>query len=130
MNTTATSYKLKEAEQQMRLEDFRKGELASLESEIALGRAMLENAKNSGNVLLARDLLGVIGGLVRSHRQAREREGELLDKAAVVQLGREILQILDEEFAGTNGHAERMDRATDRLFAAIAAAKNETESKS
>lgn len=125
---TAENYRLNEAKQQSRLEEFRKSEnLAGLEREIALARVLLESATNANNLVLVRDLLATIGTLVKAHRVQRERDGELLDKTAVSQLGRQIVDILAEEFGDVPDFADRMDRTAERLCGAIAAARNQTE---
>lgn len=122
---TAENYRLNESKSQERLEQFRKSEnLAGLEREIALARTLLESATNANNLLLVRDLLATVGALVKAHRAAREREGELLEKSAVVTLGHTIIGILGDELCDLSDFEERMDRVTEKLFAAIAAAHN------
>jgi hypothetical protein len=122
MDTTAENYRLNEAKQQARLEQFKRSAgLATLENEIALARTLLE--ANQGNVLLVRDLLGVIVALVKTHRQQRERDGELLERSAVEKLGEEMITILAEELGGFDG--ECIDRIANRIAIAISSARNE-----
>jgi hypothetical protein len=123
---TAERYKLNEAKQQARLGDFlQTADLSTLQNEIALARTMLESASNAGNTVLARDLLGVVSALVKTHRQQREKDGLLLDKAAVVELGNEIAVILADEFADVvDDFPERMDRTAERIAGAISSSRS------
>jgi hypothetical protein len=128
MDMTADNYRLHEAEQQTRLGEFLKSEhLATLEREIALARVLLETAANANNLLLVRDLLAVLGNLVKAHRAQLEKDGELLNKNAVRKLLEEIAELVTEEFNDVPDFPDRMDRVADRLSSVVTAARNETE---
>jgi hypothetical protein len=120
---TKEQYRLREAEQQARLGEFlTSSSLASLENEIALARTLLETATNAGNVMLVRDLLGVIGKLIHTHRQQMVQDGQLLGKAAVETLAESIVSILIEELDGID--PRKIDIVADRISGAIGAVRN------
>jgi molecular chaperone GrpE (heat shock protein) len=127
MHEQRTNYKLAEQAAQQRLNDWidpieNQGDLSR---ELALARSLLEQAVQTGNTGLAKDMLGVISNLNKAHRIEQIRMSEYLSKAIVIRLGRQMAELTAEEFADVPGWEDRLGRVLERMTLAVSEARNE-----
>lgn len=108
-------------------------EMRSLRDEIALARAVIE--KRLGEIHTESDFLAACG-TVNSYLQTIEKLvsschrmevslGNLLNKASIFALGKELVEILIEELEGVPGYEEIVDRISAKIASAIAEQENE-----
>ena len=120
------NYRLAEQRQQERLAEFQlESATHDLSDSIALTKTLIESAANAGQMLLVKDLLGVLANLTKAHRIEQIRTGELLSKQAVRALGHKLAMIVAEEFEDVEGFEQRIDRVCERVQVAFAKAQNE-----
>jgi hypothetical protein len=103
-------------------------ELKSLREEIALARAMIERRLNL--VESNADFLNACGTvntylltlerLITSCHRLEVNLGNLLSKAAILDLAKDIVSILMDELQEVPGYEEIVDRVSERIIAAIA----------
>jgi len=103
-------------------------ELKSLREEIALARAMIERRLNL--IESNADFLNACGTvntylltlerLITSCHRLEVNLGNLLSKAAILDLAKEIVGILMSELEHVDGFEEIVDRISERIIAAIA----------
>lgn len=120
-------YRLNEAKAQARLNEWldTPENTGDLTRELALARSLVEQAVQSGNTSLAKDLLGCISNLNKAHRIEQLRTSELLQKSVVIRLGYACAEIIGEEFSDVPGWEERLARASERISLLISGAKND-----
>jgi pantothenate kinase type III len=99
--------------------------VSDLASEIALVRAMIEKSVNAGNIAQANGLLQTLGRLVAAHETARREENEVLEKAVVLavarQLGEMVADAIQDRF---DGWEDVLDHLADSWQLTIEEAKN------
>jgi len=90
-----TKYKLTDAERQRRMDEFAETDQpAALAAELAAARLMVEEAMNAGHYNLAAALLQTVAKLGNAHTASQLRVGELLEKAAVMRIGRQLVDLV------------------------------------
>ncbi len=125
--THTTKYKLADAERQKRMDEFAQTDQpAALAAELAAARLMAEEAINAGHNTLAAGLLQTIAKLGNAHTASQLRLGELLEKAAVLELGTQLVGIISEEIAGRfDGWEIAVEAICNHLTATIQDTDNE-----
>ena len=118
---TKENYRLVQAEQQKRLDQFAQGDVVSLEREIALCRSIIEQAANAGHTALANNLLVTLSKLIAEHERARIRSRDLIPRDRAMSLAREVYQAVIAEFEDIPGWEERMVRVAARVTRSIEA---------
>jgi hypothetical protein len=118
-----TAYRINEAKYGERLAELKSSPtLDSLTDEIALCRAMIEDALNGGkanSAPLVRDLISVLASLVKVHRQQRVEDGIVLERSALARFTAAIVQIVADELHGLPQWESVIDRITCRLSEVI-----------
>ena len=96
-----------------------------LESDLHLARLLCEKAVNANNVGAAVALQNVIAKLSMASEQAKYRKGELLAKAAVLQLAEKMVGILAANISGKFiGWEEAIDHVRDDILTITCEARN------
>lgn len=103
-----------------------------LESDLHLARLLCEKAVNQGNIGAAVALQNTIAKLSTASEQAKYRRGELLAKAAVLQLAEKMVGVLANNIAGKFlGWEDAIDRVRDDIITLTCETRNpELENKS
>jgi len=117
------SYRLHEVKYGARLAELKSSPaLDSLADEIALCRAMIEDALNGGkanSAPLVRDLISVLASLVKVHRQQRVEDGVVLERSALARFTAAVVEVVADELHGLPQWESVIDRITGRLSEAI-----------
>lgn len=93
-----TRYKLAGKQQSKRLKSFSQcNDPSDVSSDIALTRALIERAVESGSVGLAGGLLATLGRLTVAHTSNEVRRHDLLHRSIVIDLARGIVSLLIAE---------------------------------
>jgi len=97
-----------------------------LRAELALARTLCQQAVNAGHHAMAATLLQTIAKLSSATTAQKVRMGELLEKAAVRQLGHELVALvtstIKDRFAGWE---DALDQLADQLVTTIDETRNE-----
>lgn len=122
-----TQYKLTDANRQRRMEEFAEAdEPAELSAELAAARLMVEESMNAGHLHLAAVLLQSIAKLSSATIEQKARLGELLEKRAVMELGRELVtlvtNVIKDRFVGWE---MAIDQLADQITTTVEEKKNE-----
>jgi len=97
-----------------------------LEAELALARAICEQATNAGHHALAANLLGVIAKLSSATTAQKVRMSELLEKRVALQLGLQIVDLLTAELQGKFvGWEDTLEVVANKLATTIENTDNE-----
>jgi len=120
-------YKLGDAERQKRMEEFAQTDQpTALAAELAAARRMAEEAMNAGHYSLAAALLQTIAKLGNAHTAAQLRLGELLEKATMLRIGKQLVDlvcgVIRDRFPGWE---EALDQLADQVDAVIVEANND-----
>jgi hypothetical protein len=101
-----------------------------LEADLALARSLCERAANAGQPALAANLLATIARLSAAATAQKVRLGELLEKRAIMELGRELValvtNVVKDRFVGWE---QAIDQLADQVVATIEEKKNEDHPK-
>lgn len=122
-----TKYKLTDAERQRRMDEFAEADQpAALAAELAAARLMVEEAMNAGHYNLAAALLQTVAKLGNAHTASQLRVGELLEKTAVLRLGRQIVDlvcgVIQDRFVGWQ---DALAQLADQVGATIEQTNND-----
>jgi flagellar biosynthesis component FlhA len=107
-------------------------DLATVRHEISLLRALIEDRINaaetpqerSASLHVVKDMVSVLGQLVKAHRISEIEADRLLEKEVVVKLLSGIVEIIIEEMKEVQGYELIVDRVTARLGEAVSKATN------
>lgn len=128
LTDTAANYRLRKAEQQKRLDEFKStGDPGSLTNELALIRLLTEEAANNGQMHLASCLLTTLSRLAKTHDRQQMERGDLLAKVVVLQLATRIVNIVSRQFNTVPGWEAKMDAALIEISNEIDSAENPPE---
>lgn len=110
-------YKLLDSERQKRMNEFAAtDEPTALAAELAAARLMAEEAMNAGHHHLAASLFATIAKLGSAHVATQLRIGELLEKAVVLRLGKQLVDLVTEAVRGRfDGWEDVMDELADKV---------------
>jgi hypothetical protein len=127
MTTHATQYKLANAERQKRMDEFAQTDQpTALAAELAAARLMAEESMNAGHYSLASALLQTIGKLGAAHTASQYRLGEMLEKEAIMRLGKQLVDlvcgVIKERFVGWE---EALDQLSSQVVVAIEQTRND-----
>lgn len=122
-----TQYRLADARRQKRMEEFAQTDQpAALAAELAAARLVAEEALNAGHHSLAASLFQTIAKLGNAHTASQLRLGELLEKAALVRLGTQLVEIIAEQIQGRfPGWENSVEMICTRITETIQNAENE-----
>jgi len=99
-----------------------------LEAELALARSLCEQAVNAGHHALAANLLATIAKLSSAATAQKVRLGELLEKEAVMRLGKELVDLVTNVVRDRfPGWEDALDQLADQVVVTVEQARNETE---
>lgn len=120
-------YKLSSQARQERLRQFANiGSPESLDMELASARLLAQEAMEAGNIGLSNALLTTIGRLAQSQVAVKRMKDQYLERAAIVRLGVELVQVLSRAVEGKfPGWELTLAQCADEVGAAVAAASNE-----
>ena len=120
---TMNSFRL-EGDAQKRLDELSERKATGLEDERALCAYLLEMAARNGSVGLANNLLATSARLSLADEAAKIRSNEMLSRAALLGLVREIVSIVVDELEGIPSQERIVDRILDRVMASVSSAAN------
>ena len=120
-------YKLTDAERQRRMDEFAETDQpAALAAELAAARLMVEEAMNAGHYNLAAALLQTVAKLGNAHTASQLRMGELLEKAAVMRIGKQLVDLVCAAITDKfDGWEDTIARLADQVVVAIEETNNE-----
>jgi hypothetical protein len=96
-----------------------------LEQELALARLLAEEAANNGQTTLAKDLISLVGKLSQASEVARYRRGDMLCKAAVLQLAAQVVDMIAAQVEGKFlGWEDTLEAISKQIIVTVSEAKN------
>jgi hypothetical protein len=112
-------YLLAKSEQQSRYDDL--AEMPdTLDADLALARTLAERAANAGSDGLASAILSVVAKLSAANVSSKIRQGELLERNIVMQMGRMLAEITTDEIRDRfEGWEDALDNITVRFDTAM-----------
>ena len=127
MSVHITRYKLIDAERQKRMDEFAETDQpTALAAELAAARFMAEEAMNAGHYSLAAAILGIIAKLGNAHTASQLRVGELLEKAAIMRLGQQLVDLVCDVIKDRfDGWEDALAQLADQVVATIESTNNE-----
>jgi hypothetical protein len=97
----------------------------ALDSELALVRLLQEEAVNNGETGVAIALSNVIGKLAQASEIAKYRRGDMLCKAAVLQLATQVVDLVASSVAGKfDGWEDVLENVGRSVVQLVSSAKN------
>lgn len=127
MTTHSVQYKLFDTQRQKRMDQFAAtDEPTALAAELAAARLMAEEAMNAGHHHLAASLFATIAKLGSAHVASQLRIGELLEKAVVLRLGKQLVDLVTEAVRGRfEGWENVIDELADKVVNTVVETDNE-----
>jgi hypothetical protein len=120
-------YRLSEAEAQARLDEFASAGSTDLSADLALARFLAEQLAGKSPAPSA-SILATVARLASAQEAMDFKHGEMLSKAAVMQIAMELIRCVTAEFQGScEGWEIRLENVSNRFIGVIQAATNTTE---
>jgi len=131
MTTHNVQYRLFDDARQRRMNEFAAtDEPTALAAELAAARLAAEEALNAGDHHLAAALFTTIAKLGSAHTAAQLRLGELLEKAVVLRLGKQLVDLVCEAVRGRfEGWENVIDELADKVVNIVIETNNDEEPK-
>ena len=124
-----TQYKLSEAQREKQILQFTNvADPEDLRAELGAARLMAQEALEQGNTGLANALLATVAKLAHSQVTVKKMRSEYLDRATVLRLGLQVVDILAQAVEGRFPEWETVLADTaDQVSTAIAVATNDKD---
>ena len=127
MTNHIVQYRLFDAQRQERMNQFAAtDEPTALAAELAAARLMAEEAMNAGHHHLAASLFATIAKLGSAHVATQLRIGDLLEKAVVLRLGKQLVDLVTDAVRDRfEGWENVMDELADKVVNIVIETDNE-----
>jgi hypothetical protein len=122
---SALHYKFREKEAAEEVERFASAaDVSDLRNDISVLRYLIQQSVNDKSPHLASVLMTTLSRLTPAHDRKLAEQREMLAKVIVMQLARQIINVITEEFVGIPNFEQRIDRAVERITNEIERAEN------
>ncbi|MCC9655614.1 hypothetical protein [Rhodopirellula halodulae] len=112
--STASTYKLAEADAQRRLAEMPAGPVS--DDDVSLTRFLIEQAVAENNTSLAAKLIDALSKISKSADAAAEKRGQLMDKNQLLQMAQAITSVVIDIFHdGSPESDDRVDELVTRI---------------
>lgn len=118
------NYRLAEQAQEHLLDEWRSDHPSDLQREIALMRALIDDAASKGQSATVNTLVSTLSKLSRSQLAHSRAMGNLLDRAIVIKLAGNLLRVIAKQFEDVPDFNDRMIAAGEAIQAEIMSAQN------